>query len=37
MYVREMDGGRMVNEFSLQSKRWCNRDDIEEVSWTPHN
>ena len=31
IYVREMDGGRKVNEFSLQPRRWCNRDDIEEA------
>jgi hypothetical protein len=31
IYVREMAGGRKVNEFSLQPRRWCNRDDIEEA------
>ena len=31
IYVREMEGGRKVNEFSLKSKRWCSRDDIEEA------
>jgi integrase len=31
IYVREMVRGRKVNEFSLQPRRWCNRDDIEEA------
>ena len=31
IYVREMEGGRKVNEFSLKPKRWCSRDDIEEA------
>jgi len=31
LYVREMAGGRKVNEFSLQPKSWCKRDDIEEA------
>ncbi len=31
IYVREMAGGRKVNEFSLQPRWWCNGDDIEEA------
>ena len=31
IYVREMEEGRKLGEFSLKPMRWCNRDDIEEA------
>lgn len=31
IYVREMVAGRKLGEFSLNPKRWCIRDDIEEA------
>ncbi|MFM8260090.1 MAG: hypothetical protein ACKN83_09760 [Vulcanococcus sp.] len=31
IYVREMDAGRKLNEFSLKPRCWINRDDIEEA------
>lgn len=31
IYVREMDAGRKLSEFSLKPRCWANRDDIEEA------